>query len=44
MLSAWLAHTPIEIVPHNLSANTSVLANIPQKDPHLPESTSGPGP
>ena len=44
MLSAWLAHTPIEIVPHHLGANMSVLANIPQKDPRPLGSTVVPPP
>ena len=44
MLSDWLAHTPLEIVAQNLGVNTSVLANIPAKDPYILESTVSPPP
>ncbi|KAH9851260.1 Bicupin oxalate decarboxylase/oxidase [Lenzites betulinus] len=44
MLSDWLAHTPLEIVAQNLGVNTSVLSNIPQKDPYILESTVAPPP
>ncbi|KAI0651084.1 Bicupin oxalate decarboxylase/oxidase [Trametes meyenii] len=44
MLSDWLAHTPLEVVAQNLGVNTSVLANIPQKDPYILQSTVPPPP
>ena len=44
MLSDWLAHTPLEIVAQNLGVNTSVLANIPAKDPYILKSTVAPPP
>ncbi|OCH90128.1 Bicupin oxalate decarboxylase/oxidase [Obba rivulosa] len=42
MLSDWLARTPLEIVAQNFGVNTSVLANIPQKDPYILPSTTPP--
>nr|BAQ25796.1 oxalate decarboxylase 1 [Grifola frondosa] len=44
MLSDWLARTPLEIVAQNFGVNVSVLANIPQKDPYILESTVPPPP
>lgn len=44
MLSDWLAHTPLSVVAKNLGVNTSILANIPQKDPYIYEATKAPPP
>lgn len=44
MLSDWLAHTPLEVVAKNLGVNTSILSNIPQKDPYIYEATEAPPP
>ena len=42
MLSDWLVHTPLEVVAKNMGMNTSVLANMPAKDPYSYESTVPP--
>ncbi|KIP06640.1 hypothetical protein PHLGIDRAFT_449349 [Phlebiopsis gigantea 11061_1 CR5-6] len=42
MLSDWLVHTPLEVVAKNMGLNTSVLANMPPKDPYIYESTVPP--
>ena len=44
MLSDWLAHTPLDVVAKNFGVNTSVLAQIPQKDPYIYEATIPPPP
>ncbi|THG97429.1 hypothetical protein EW026_g4571 [Hermanssonia centrifuga] len=44
MLSDWLAHTPLEVVAKSLGVNTSILGDIPQKDPYIYEATVPPPP
>lgn len=44
MLSDWLARTPLDIVAKNFGVNTSILTQIPQKDPYIYESTVPPPP